>query len=224
MSLIKELFGASPFGPLVEHTKKVHECVKQVQPLLDALLKGDHEEIHRLQDEVSKLEYEADKIKHEIRQQLPRRYFLPVGRDELENFLRCQDRIADSVQDFAVILFIRKTEVHPALRDDFKEFVGQIMKVSNTLTAAAVELQNLAETSFGGEEATSVLDRIAGLGEQEWAADRMQRRLCRKIYGIEKELDPVTIMFYDKMLHTLSRVANEAENTGDLLRAMILKG
>ncbi|HUU10201.1 MAG TPA: TIGR00153 family protein [Phycisphaerae bacterium] len=224
MSLIKELFGASPFGPLVEHTKKVHECVKQIQPLLDALLKGDHEEIHRLQDEVSRLEYEADKIKHEIRQQLPRRYFLPVGRDELENFLRCQDRIADSVQDFAVILFIRKTEVHPALRDDFTEFVGQVMKVSNTLTAAAVELQNLAETSFGGEEATSVLDRIAGLGEQEWGADRMQRRLSRKIYGIEKELDPVTIMFYDKMLQTLSRVANEAENTGDLLRAMILKG
>jgi hypothetical protein len=31
-------------------------------------------------------------------------------------------------------------------------------------------------------------------------------------------------MFYDKMLQTLSRVANEAENTGDLLRAMILKG
>ncbi|HUU93020.1 MAG TPA: TIGR00153 family protein [Phycisphaerae bacterium] len=224
MSLIKELFGQSPFGPLVEHTKKVHECVKLIEPLTEALLKGDDEEIHRLQDRVSKLEYEADVIKHEIREQLPRRYFLPVGRDELENFLRCQDKIADSVQDFAVVLFIRKTRVHPELKDLFLEFVGQVLKVSNTLNEAAVELQNLAETSFGGAEATSVLDQIAGLGEQEWNADRMQRRLSRKIYSLEQELDPVTILFYDKMLQTLSRVANEAENTGDLLRAMILKG
>lgn len=224
MSLIKELFGKSPFGPLVEHTKKVHECVKLVEPLLQALMKGDHEEIHRLQDEVSKLEYEADLVKHEIREQLPRRYFLPVDREELENFLRCQDKIADSVEDFAVILFIRKTEVHPDLKDDFTEFVEQVLKVSNTLTDAAIELQILAETSFGGAQAASVLDRIAGLGEQEWNADRMQRRLCQKIYSLEADLDPVTIMFYDKMLQTLSRVANEAENTGDLLRAMILKG
>ncbi|GAG30333.1 unnamed protein product, partial [marine sediment metagenome] len=28
MSLIREVFGASPFGPLLEHTKKVHECVR----------------------------------------------------------------------------------------------------------------------------------------------------------------------------------------------------
>ena len=224
MSLIEELFGRSPFGPLVEHTKKVHECVKLVEPLSQAFMEGDHDEIHRLQDEVSRLEYEADLIKHEIREQIPRRYFMPVDRDELENFLRCQDKIADSVEDFAIILLIRKTEMHPDLKDDFAEFVEQVLKVSNTLTAAATELQILAETSFGGAEATSVLDRIAGLGEQEWNADRMQRRLCRKIYSLEADLDPVTIMFYDKMLQALSRVANEAENTGDLLRTMIVKG
>ena len=224
MSLIKELFGQSPFGPLVEHTKKVHECVKLIEPLTQALLDGNQKEVHRLQDEVSRLEYEADLIKHEIREQLPRRYFLPVGRDELENFLRCQDKIADSAEDFAVVLFIRKTEMHPDLKDDFSEFVEQIVKVSNTLTDAAIELQTLAETSFGGAQATSVLEQIAGLGEQEWNADRMQRRLCQKIYSLEGDLDPVTVMFYDKMLQALSRVANEAENTGDLLRAMIVKG
>ena len=38
MSLIAELFGKSPFGPLVEHSKKVHECVELVKPLLEALI------------------------------------------------------------------------------------------------------------------------------------------------------------------------------------------
>lgn len=224
MTLIQELFGKSPFGPLVEHTKKVHECVKLVRPLMEALIRQDYEEIHGLQDEVSRLEYEADQLKHEIREQLPRRYFLPVQRDELERFLRCQDKISDSAEDFAVILMIRKTKIHPNLEKDFFDFVDQVLEVSNTLMTAAEELQNLVATSFGGAEAKSVLECISGLGEKEWKADRMQRAISRKMYGMEEELGPMTIIFYEKILQALSAIANEAENTGDLLREMIVKG
>lgn len=224
MTLIQELFGRSPFGPLLEHTRKAHECVKLVRPLMEALVAEDYEEVHRLQDSVSKLEYEADLIKHQIREQLPRRYFLPVDRGDLETFLHCQDVVADGVEDFAVVLTLRSTKIHPDLVGEFNEFVGQVLQVCNTLMAAAEELENLAEVSFGGAEARTVLERISGLGEQEWKADRMQRKLSQHIYRLESELDPVTILFYEKMLQTLSSVANAAENTGELLRQMIVKG
>lgn len=222
--LIQELFGSSPFGPLVKHTRKVHECVKLLRPLMEAMIKEDYEEVHRLQDEVSKLEYEADQIKHAIREQLPRRYFMPVEREDLDEFLHCQDSIADGVEDFAVILVIRKTHVHTELADDFLAFVDQVFEVSNTLEEAAENLEMLAETSFGGAEADNVLELIAGLGEAEWKSDRMQRKLSQKIYDLEEELDPITILFYEKMLRTLSGVANAAENTGEVLRTMIVKG
>lgn len=224
MSLIRELFGKSPFGPLVGHTKKVHECVKLVRPLFEACVREDWAEIHRLQDAVSKLEYEADVVKHEIRQQLPRRYFLPVSRADLEQFLHCQDEIADAAQDFAVVLLIRSTKIHPELVEEFRAFLDQVVLVSETLTSAAQELEALAETSFGGAEAESVLKMISGLGEGEWKADRMQRKLSQHIYCLEKQLDPITIIFYEKMLGALSAIANSAENTGDMLRTMIVKG
>jgi len=223
MGLIREMFGKSPFGPLVEHTKKVHECVKLMRPLLEACVREDWEEIHRLQDEVSKLEYEADVVKHEIRQHLPRRYFMPVSRGDLEDFLHCQDQIADAAQDFAVVLLIRNTKVHPELVEEFRAFLEQVVHVSETLTGAAKELEALAETSFGGAEAEAVLKMISGLGEGEWKADRMQRKLCQHIYRLEGQLDPITIIFYEKMLHALSGIANAAENTGDMLRTMIVK-
>ena len=114
--------------------------------------------------------------------------------------------------------------VSPELRDEFFQFVDQILKVSNTLMTAAQELQNLAETSFGGAEAQAVIDSIAALGEEEWKADRMQRSISKHMYDLEQELDPITINFYEKMLHALSAIANNAENTGDLLRVMIVKG
>ena len=223
MSLISELFGKSPFGPLVEHSKKVHECVEQVKPLMEALINEDYEEIHQLQDKVSKLEYEADRFKHAIREHLTRRFFLPVDKVDLERFLRRQDKIADNVEDFAVILLIRDTKLHPSLQEPFLAFVNQIFQVTGTLLTAAVEFQNLAEVSFSGAEARSVLGLLAGLGEEEWKADRMARSLSKSIYKLEHELDPITIIFYEKILLALGSIANSAENAGDLLRNMIIK-
>jgi predicted phosphate transport protein (TIGR00153 family) len=197
MNIIQELFGKSPFGPLVEHTKK--------------------------EDQVSKLEYEADTIKHNVRDHLPRRYFMPVDRVDLEGFISSQDNIADKAEDFAVILTLRKTKLHPAIMDKFFDFVDQIFQVTGTLLTAAVELSNLAEASFSGAEAKVVLSLLKGLNEEEWKADRKARSLSKDVYALEKELDPITIIFYEKMILTLGAIANEAENAGDMLRTMILK-
>jgi hypothetical protein len=48
MNIIQDLFGKSPFGPLVEHTKKVHECVEMLKPLMEALVNEDYKEIRRI--------------------------------------------------------------------------------------------------------------------------------------------------------------------------------
>jgi len=223
MNIIKELFGKSPFGPLVEHTKKVHECVEMIRPLMEALVNEDYDEIRRLQDRVSKLEYEADTIKHNVRDNLPRRYFMPVDRVDLEKFISSQDNIADKAEDFAVILTLRRTKLHPDVMDKFFEFVDQIFQVTGTLLTAAVELNNLAEASFSGAEAKVVLNLLKGLNEEEWKADRMARSLSKDVYILEKQLDPITIIFYEKMILTLGAIANSAENAGDMLRTMILK-
>lgn len=223
MSIITDLFGQSPFGPMVEHAKKVHECVEMVRPLMEALVNENWDEIERLQKRVSKMEYEADLIKHAVREQLPRRYFMPVDRLELEEFLSCQDKVADRVQDFAVILTLRRTKLHPDVMDKFFELIDQVFQATGTLLTAGVELQNLAEVSFGGAEAKRVLDRIKNLGEEEWKADKIARRLSRDIYSLEGKLDILTILFYEKMIITLGGIANEAENAGDMLRAMIVK-
>jgi len=207
----------------VEHTKKVHECVEMIRPVMEALVNEDYEEIRRLQDRISRLEYEADTIKHSVREHLPRRYFMPVDRVDLEGFISSQDNIADKAEDFAVILTLRKTKLHPDIMDKFFDFVDQIFQVTGTLLTAAVELNNLAEVSFSGAEAKVVLNLLKGLNEEEWKADRMARSLSKDVYSLEKQLDPITIIFYEKMILALGAIANEAENAGDMLRTMILK-
>lgn len=223
MAIISDMLGRSPIGHLVEHARKVHECVELVKPLMEALIAEDYERIRYLQDKVSKIEYEADLLKHEIRGNLPRRYFLPVNREELDGFLQCQEKMADYAEDFSVILMIRQTKLHPSLHEGFLHFVDQIFQVSGSLLTAAVEFRNLAEVSFRGAEARMVLGLIESLGEEEWKADRLARELSIKMYKLEDEVGAISMMFYEKMLLKLSAIANEAENAGDYLRAMIDK-
>ena len=223
MKLMGKLFGVSPFDNLLLHTKKVHDCIRLIRPLMEACIREDHEEIHRLQDLVSKLENEADRLKHDIREHLPSRYLLPLERGDLYRFLKCQDDIADLVQDFSVLLFIRKTAVHPSLADGFMDFVDQILRVGELMIASAEDLGNLVEASFKGVQARQILEQVNGLEKEEWNADRMQRELSRRFYQLEAELSPITISFYEKMLQTLSAIADTSENAGDILREMIMK-
>lgn len=222
-NLISDLFGKSPFGSIVEHSMKVHECVELLWPLMESLVNEDYDEIHNLHSRMARLEYEADLIKHDIRGFITKRSLLPVDRSNLINFLACQERMADLAQDFSVILTLRKTTVNPDIQDGFFNYLNQVFQVSGMLLAAAVEFKNLAETSFAGAEGRSILKLIERLGAEEWKADKMSRTLSRTIYALEGRESILNILFYEKMVIMLGSIANQAENGGDYLRVMIQK-
>ena len=93
---------------------------------------------------MSRLEHEADLIKHDIRSFITQRYFLPVDKSDLINFLEHQENIADLAEDFAVVMTLRKTKINPDLHDAFFNYLNQVFQVSGTLLTAAVEFKNLA--------------------------------------------------------------------------------
>jgi predicted phosphate transport protein (TIGR00153 family) len=195
MGVIDRFFAPSPFIGLQEHAKKVH----------------------------SKTEHEADQIKTSMRDSISKMYFLSVGRLELSQFLGYQDDVADAAEDFAVVVLIRKTKLPEELKSDFMTFVEQVIRVSEDLMELTNKLSTLAEAAFAGEEAEEMLKSIAKIGEEEWQADRLERKFARHLYNIEDKLDPVTIMFLDKYCQTLGRVSNNAEKTAKYLRLIIRK-
>lgn len=223
-TIIADLFGKSPFGPIVEHSKKVHECVELLWPLMEALVQEDYDQIKKLHSRMARAEYEADLIKHELRGFISQRYFLPVDRNDLVDFVMHLEKIADVAQDVSVVLTLRKTKIHPDLHDLFFSYLNQVFQVSGMLLTAAVEFKNLAETAFGGAEARKILAFVEGLGEEEWKADKMARKLSRSIYALEGQMEILDILFCEKLVIMLGEIANQAENAGDFLKIMINKG
>lgn len=223
MKVLSRFFAPSPFIQLHEHAQKVHECVKLIRPLANALLEKDYKKIEELHNIMSKTEHEADEIKTELRDRLTKLYFLSVGQHELSRFLAYQDDIADAAEDFAVVLLLRKTKVPEELKGDFLAFVEQVISVSEQLLELENELSTLAEAAFTGEEAENVLKGIEKIGEEEWKADRLERKFARSFYNMEDKLDPITVIFLDKYCKRLSAISNNAEKTAKYLRLIIRK-
>jgi len=223
MGVLDRFFAPSPFIQLHEHAKKVHECVELIRPLTNALLAEDYEEIEKLHNVMAKTEHEADEIKTELRDKLAKLYFLSVGQHELSCFLAYQDDIADAAEDYAVVLLLRKTKIPQELREDFMAFVEQVISVSELLMNLESEISTLAEAAFTGEEAENVLEGIKKIGEEEWKADRLERKFARHFYAMEDKLDPITIMFLDKYCKRLSAISNNAERTAKYMRLIIRK-
>lgn len=222
MGLLGNVFGSSPFGQLAQHTAKVHECVRLLRPLAEALIAEDYEKIRELHHQVSTTEHEADQIKDEIRRGLGRTFLLSVGKYEVSRFLAFQDDVADGSEDFAVVLRLRKTRINPELREDFLALVDQVIRVSERLLGIAEHLSIVAETGFTGKEVDSIIETVQQIGEEEWQADKLQRRFAEHYYAIEDKLDPTTLRFYDKFCDTLGGIANGAEKTAKYLRQVIV--
>lgn len=223
MRTIFELFGKSPFKPLTEHTRMVHEAALLIRPLFEAFLAEDWARTEELYRQICKLEHKADVQKNEIRDHLPRSLFLPVDRGDILHFLKEQDGIADAAEDLGVMLTLRRTPCPEELKPQIMEFVAAVLRTSELLVEAAMDLTELVESSFGGPEVDRVLKRVAEVNDQEWEADKRQWELSRAILAQEGRLDPISIFVWMRILQILGGVANHAENTADLLRLMMAR-
>ena len=222
MHILERLFGKSPFGPLIEHAKKVNECIELLIPITEAWLNADWVELERLQKLISEAEHEADNIKIKIRHNLPKGHFYPVPRGGLLRVVQNQDDMADSAEDFAIMLTLRKTTFPESLRSEFRTFIQKVVKTCRKALSAIEELDILLETSFTGPEAEKVLANIDEVGKLEWEVDLNTHSLVKKLLLLEDKLPTLDIIFCMNIIQTLSRLCNHAENSGDNLCHMII--
>lgn len=222
MSWLEKILGSPPFGQMAAHAKQVHECVKLLTPLTTALIDENHDEIERLRSTMSAEEHKADEIKNSVRTQMAGTLFLGMNRNDFMRLLSLQDDVADAAEDFAVILTIRKTRLHPELHDEFRALVAQSIHVGEHLLDLCEEVAVLAESSFQGKESKKFLDAIQAIGQEEWQADKLARHFAKHFYAMEESLNPTTLMFYDKYCTSLGKISNRAEKTAKFLRQIIL--
>jgi len=217
------LFGRSPFKSLQEHMRLVLECATEVPPMFEALCAGDTEAVKAFKEQIFAKEQEADEVKNQLRNHLPRSLFMPVDRRDLLEVLQMQDSIADTAQDIAGLLVERRME----LPDDFKDLLLALSRRCLDACEQAARiieaLDELMETGFRGRETARVEEMVEELNRIEDETDEQGLALTRKLFAHEDDMKAVSVVMWYQMFQWIGDLADYSEKVGDRLRLLIAR-
>jgi uncharacterized protein len=217
------LLRKSPFKPIQEHMRKVFSCIILLPPLFDALYKQDRDEVSNLAKQIGELETEADIIKSTYRHTMPKTLLLPVDRKDLLSLIHEQDSISDTVEKISQILVNRDMTVPEAIKGGLDELLEGTMEISTQAKNMIEELDELVHVGFSGREHDKVAKMITGVRKAEHSIDKILKRVNRTLFNIEKELDPVTVIFWYRIIEEVGNLSDHAENMADRLLLFLSK-
>lgn len=217
------LFGRSPIGPMQQHIAKAHECAANLVPFFEAVMLEDWERVEQVQQEMVRLEREADKLKKNVRMHLPKSLFLPVPRSDLLDLLSVQDKIANRAKDIAGLVLGRCMAIPRDIHPQMLKYVQRCVDASAQALKAMRELDSLLETGFSGREAALVERMVEELEDIEHETDRLQIDVRRALYKLEKDLPPVDVMFLYRIIDWIGDVADRAERVGNRLEQLLAR-
>jgi len=222
-NLLLDMFAKSPLKPLEQHIRLVAKCSNQLKPFFRACIENKWDEAEAICKQISELENDADQLKREIRLGLPQSIFMPVQRSDVLELLTLQDKIANKAKDIAGRVIGRKLQIPEELSKPFIEFLNLNIDATEKAADAINELDDLLETGFKGREVDLVENMINQLDKIEDGTDSMQIKLRHSLLSMEKDIDPIDVMFLYQILEWVGELADLAERVGARLEIMLAR-
>jgi uncharacterized protein len=220
---IAKLFGSSPFKPMQAHMRIVKECVLEVPALFEALVSGNPELIKTQQEKIYAKEEEADALVNDLCIHLPRSLFMAVDRRDLLELLQMQDNIADTAQDIAGLMMERDMSMPEEMSESLQALVQRCVDACLHVSMIIERIDELIESGFRGQEASSVEKLVEELGIIEDETDQMGMDLTRLLFAHEDKMKPVSVMFSYQMIEWIGDLADHAKDVGNHMRLLIAK-
>ncbi|HIP07751.1 MAG TPA: TIGR00153 family protein [Mariprofundaceae bacterium] len=222
-SAITSMFAGSPVRPLQQHMEKVCECTSQLPSFFKAMAAQKFDDATAIQKKISKLENEADTLKHKLRMNLPNSLFMPMPREQILDIVTQQDKIANMAKDIAGIMLGRKMQMPESISELFIAFVECSVQASEQAKKAINELDELVEAGFRGGEVTVVQDMIKDLDKTEYESDKFEQQIRHALFAIEKEYPPIDMMFLYRMIDWTGELADISQRVGSRLQLLLAR-
>ena len=215
------LFYESPFKKLKDHADKVKECAWMFKRAVECYVEQDCEEFDKLTEDVAKLESQADWLKRNLRNHLPRGLLMPVDKFVLIDCLREQDHVLDNVEE-ALYWLSFKPEAGIA-----EELVGDFLHLVDAVIPAIEKLPDMAEQAIVYFKSSTEKNRntlksiIREIHQAEKEADHLELELKKQAFAVLK--DPVDIFHVVRLVEIVANIADDAQNASDRMRTMIAR-
>ena len=201
--------------------EQVNACVHKTIEMFSAFGEGDFPNVKKLADAISQLEHEADQIKHDIQDHLPRSMFLAVDRGRILEILGTQDNIADKCENMAVQLTLKRLEMLDPMREIFQKFLDKNVEAFLGAKTVVSQLDELLETGFGGAKAERVRQMVMDVSYKEHEADLLQRELLRVLYTQEDKLSIGSFYLWCQIVRQIAELSNLSERLANRVRVTL---
>lgn len=218
--ILSSLFYRSPFEGLQKHADKVKECARLFKEATVCHIGKECKEFDLLTEQVARMESEADDIKRNIRNHLPKGILMPVDKFEFFDYLREQDKVLDEVEDALFWLSFRPRGIPDEVATDIHHLVEAVIPPIERLSDL-VALANEYFRTKSDAQRTKMKSLIRDIRQYEREADLLERELNFKIFGTIK--DPLAVFHLIRLVEIIADIADHAQNASDRMRAMIAR-
>lgn len=215
------IFAQSPIKPMQEHMEKVYQTVALLADFFEYVLQEQWEKANETHQQIVAVEQDADELKKDIRLHLPNSLFMPIARSDLLGLLTVQDKIASRSKHISSVVYGRKMSLPSTIVEDYMAFLQRAIDSTKQARKLINELDELIETGFRGREAKRAEDMVLVLDQIERDTDSMQVALREQLFQIEKQLDPIDVIFLYKIIDWTGDLADRAQHVGHRLDSIL---
>ncbi len=215
------IIAKSPFGPLKQHSEKVKGAVILTEELVDAFCNNDRRKLQELTDRISSIEEEADAIKRGIKDHIPKTTFLPVDRGDILAWVDSQDDVANAAEDAAKLMTILPAEELPGLfKDSLKRLTKKSIEAVIILDNLNIEVEKELESILRRKD-SKIYDLILEINRKEGESDEIQKEALKNLFDYKDKLDPINVVYTNKIAEQIGEIANKAEETAERIRTVV---
>lgn len=222
MLTIAKLFGKSPFNHLQNHMHKVTHCMKMLEELFKNLTQGQFTLIEEQVPILSQLEHEADICKNDIRDHLPKSLYLPIDRSQFLQILSLQDSLADKAEEIGNLILLKPVKKFPKeIEESFSLYVNKNMDAFWQARDIIKELNDLMESSFGGQEAEKVKAMVEKASYIEYESDCLQRQVMKHFFAIAENFSYPSFYLWVRLIEEVGEISHISEKLAHHIRQII---
>ncbi len=208
---------------MLEHMEKVQNCVSLVPEMMEKYLADDFDAAKVIFKKICHIEHEADEIKKELREHLPKAFMLPVARGDLLNYLKQQDNIADAAEDCGALAMLKHATLPKEMHEKLFRLINENLEAVEIASKITTGFNTLTETGFSETEVNNVLATIDSVEHKEWECDKVQMSFAKDLFAHEKQLGAVNLMLWFNIIRAISKMSNASESVGVQMRVMLAR-
>jgi len=222
-SPLGRLFGKSPVAPVQQHMQLAQESVQRLCELFAALGDADAARAAEIHGRLETTVNEARKLRHDIREHLPRGLLLAMPRADLLHLLDIQHAILTRGLALATPLALRGVALPKDLRSAIDTWCSHIADAADKALTAIRELDEILEMAFVQRERGPVNDALDALRSELEHCEEQYRTVLGALVAGEAALAPVDAALLYASCAALADVARRCSDVGDQLELLLAR-